>query len=608
MTKNLVNLNVNPCKMCMPMGSATAMYGIRGSMTILHGSQGCSTYIRRHMATHYNEPVDIASSSLTEQGTVMGGEKNLKKGLDNMIRIYDPEVIGVATTCLAETIGEDVPRILDEYKKEHPDNNVELIPISSAGYSGTQFEGYFKALYSVVERTQRRSHPNDIVNVVAGPMSPADIRWLKRLLSGSGIRYILLPDISDNLDGGHEKRYSRLPMKGTSIEDIGKMCDSKITIEISSFVTDELSPAAYLKERYGVPFIRLNLPVGLRDNDLLIEAIKSIGGKIDPAIKEERSRYLDAMVDSHKHNSIGRAAVFGEPDFVYSVVRMMTENGVMPAVVATGACSKPFKDAIIAEIGERSSECDILDDTDFDVVEKSIVEKNVNIMMGSSEARRIEDRNKIPLIRCAFPIHDHTGGQRVRMSGYEGGLIFMDRITNKLIDSVETTFRDDLKERYYDNHLEDPYSKDLKIDDIKIKSHAGYLSGVKSNDIEDVLIIAVSSRSGVLVDQHFGQSDDFYIYEYNRFKGIRFREHRSVSKSADGSVCCGGPGSNSKGDGSNKIEKIIGVLGDCNIIISMRIGEAPQRRLSELGIVSMMITGTIEEAVEIAVREKIREE
>ena len=40
MSANLVNLNTNPCKMCMPLGAATAFYGIRKCMTILHGSQG----------------------------------------------------------------------------------------------------------------------------------------------------------------------------------------------------------------------------------------------------------------------------------------------------------------------------------------------------------------------------------------------------------------------------------------------------------------------------------------------------------------------------------------------------------------------------------------
>lgn len=105
MKMSAVNLTVNPCKMCMPMGAVTAFYGIKKCVTILHGSQGCSTYIRRHMATHYDEPVDIASSSLSEDGAVFGGEKNLIKGLENLIAQYNPEVIGVGTTCLAERTG-----------------------------------------------------------------------------------------------------------------------------------------------------------------------------------------------------------------------------------------------------------------------------------------------------------------------------------------------------------------------------------------------------------------------------------------------------------------------------------------------------------------------
>ena len=63
--KKLVNVDINPCKMCMPMGGVMAFKGIENNMVILHGSQCCSIYIRRHMAKNYNEPVDIASSALT---------------------------------------------------------------------------------------------------------------------------------------------------------------------------------------------------------------------------------------------------------------------------------------------------------------------------------------------------------------------------------------------------------------------------------------------------------------------------------------------------------------------------------------------------------------
>ncbi len=65
--------------MCMPMGAISALWGVKGCMPMLHGSQGCATYIRRHMSTHYSEPIDIASSSLTEEGTVFGGEATFSK-------------------------------------------------------------------------------------------------------------------------------------------------------------------------------------------------------------------------------------------------------------------------------------------------------------------------------------------------------------------------------------------------------------------------------------------------------------------------------------------------------------------------------------------------
>ena len=178
MSANLVNLNTNPCKMCMPMGSVSAFYGISKSMSILHGSQGCSTYIRRHMATHYNEPVDIASSSLTEEGTVFGGTKNLLKGLENLIKLYNPEVIAVSTTCLAETIGEDVPAIIKQFKDEHPEVTATIIPVSSPGYGGSQYEGFFRALHAIVRHVPMDAAPNNVVNIITGHLSAADSRAL----------------------------------------------------------------------------------------------------------------------------------------------------------------------------------------------------------------------------------------------------------------------------------------------------------------------------------------------------------------------------------------------------------------------------------------------
>ena len=455
MNKHLVNLTTNPCKMCMPMGVITAFYGINKCMCILHGSQGCSTYIRRHMATHYNEPVDIASSSLTEQGTVYGGEKNLIKGIENLITLYNPDVIGVATTCLAETIGEDISHIIKNFYEQHPDSKVKLIPVPSGGYMGTQYEGFFRALYGIVTHTEMDSSPNSKINIITGPISPADTRYLKKLLDEFEIDYILLPDLSKNLDGGHLEVYNRLPDGGTSLEDVSKMAGAKATIELSTFMEDAYSPGQYLFENYNVPRIKLNLPIGLRDTDAFLKTLSRLTEKSVPeSFKEERTRYLDAMIDSHKYNAEVRATIFGEPDFVYSITRLCSENGIMPVVTAVGTKCKELKSRLKEDVEDVANRLFVkdyitLDEADFESIESYSLHYKTNVMIGSSDGRRIEEKHGIKLVRCAFPVHDRIGGQRIRTLGYEGSLTLLDTITNTLLESKEGGFRKELYSKYY---------------------------------------------------------------------------------------------------------------------------------------------------------------
>lgn len=456
MEGNLVNLNVNPCKMCMPMGAVTALYGIRKCMTILHGSQGCSTYIRRHMATHYNEPVDIASSSLTEEGTVYGGEKNLIQGLVNLIKVYQPEVIGVATTCLAETIGEDIQRIILKFYEEYPDyRHILVIPVHSAGYGGSQYEGYLMALYQIVKSVPMESVKSNKINIITGPLSPADTRYLKKLLESFSLEYTLLPDLSENLDGGYQPEYRKMPQGGTGIDEIREMAGARYTLELSTFMGETTSVGRYLRDNYGVPYERLNLPIGLRDNDAFIKRLAELSGKpIPEELREERSRYLDAMVDSHKYNSEARAVVYGEPDYIYSTVRLCAENGIIPVITATGSKCTRLDQLIRQEIEEIAKQfqigrLEILEDTDFQRIEELARELGANVLIGNSDGKRMAERLGIELIRRSFPIHDRVGGQRLRMLGFEGALSYLDEITNALLARKESGFREELYLRYY---------------------------------------------------------------------------------------------------------------------------------------------------------------
>lgn len=481
MGANIVNLNINPCKMCMPMGTVSALSGIKKCMSILHGSQGCATYIRRHMATHYNEPIDIASSSLTEEGTVFGGEENLIKGLKNLIELYQPEIIGVSTTCLAETIGEDVPRIIEKFYEENQECKVKIVNIASAGYEGSQYEGFFKALRALTEQLTEVSEKNEYINIITPMISPADTRWLKETLEEMGIQYILLPDVSDNLDGVSVAEYNKLKSAGTSYQEIAKMSGAKLTIELSDYIREEHSPGKYLEETYGVPLKRLSLPCGIEHMDIFLKTLVENGGKLSSKQMKERGRYLDAMVDAHKHTANARVAIFGEPDYVASIVNICSENGAVPVVVTTGSVCPNFKETLEMKVRDTArlqfvENYIVADDTDFDTIEELCKRNQVNLMIGSSDGRRIAEKQELPLIRSAFPIHDHIGGQRIRTLGFEGGLYIMDKIANAMIDKLHLSYRGELAEKYLGKkEVVDLYSKE-EIE-ARTKKHPCYSQG-----------------------------------------------------------------------------------------------------------------------------------
>ncbi|AOY76608.1 nitrogenase component 1 [Clostridium formicaceticum] len=450
-TRNFVNLNVNPCKCCMPMGASIAFKGIESTMVLLHGSQGCSTYIRRHMAGHYNEPIDIASSSLNEKETIHGGAENLKKGLKNTLRLYNPRMVGISTTCLAETIGEDLQRIITEFKEEEPHyRDVLFVPVSTPGYGGTNYEGFYYTLKKIVETIAVDTTPINSINIIAGNLTPADIRSIKEIIALFHINYTILPDVSKTLDAPFTKDFQKLSPEGTKISDIEKMAGASATIEMGMLISEDLSPGKYLEETFGVPLYRCPLPIGLKNTDSFIEVLQRITGEeMAEKLKEDRGRMLDGMIDSHKYNAEGRAAIFGEPDIVYAVTKLCLENGIQPLVISTGSKTTKLKRLLELDLKKLDESCMIIDDTDLETIRDYVRELGVNVLIGTSEGKFITEKDGVPLVRIGFPVHDRVGAQRRTYTGYEGSMQFLDEITNTLLEEKYRYYRENLYKKYY---------------------------------------------------------------------------------------------------------------------------------------------------------------
>ncbi len=222
----------NACKLCTPLGACLAFRGVEGCIPLLHGGQGCSTYIRRYLISHFREPIDIASSNFHEESAIFGGSKNFSQAAMNITRQYQPQLIGAATTCLAETIGEDMGQLIYQLKEKHgKDASAPIIHVSTASYRGTHMDGFHSAVRELVEQLAVAGEKSKNVALFPGMVSAADLRHLKEIFADFGLPFTLLPDYSETMDGATWSEYEKLQSGGTPVAAIRALGSAQTAIE-----------------------------------------------------------------------------------------------------------------------------------------------------------------------------------------------------------------------------------------------------------------------------------------------------------------------------------------------------------------------------------------
>ncbi|MBI4596511.1 MAG: nitrogenase, partial [Candidatus Tectomicrobia bacterium] len=246
--------NRNACKLCTPLGACLAFRGIKGAVPLTHGSQGCATYIRRYIISHFKEPMDVASSNFSEEAAIFGGGSNLKIALQNVTTQYNPSLIGISTTCLSETIGDDVPHYIRQYQEEHGTEKIPtIIHVSTPSYRGTHMDGFHAVVRETIRAMAGGGHKHRQINLFPGFVSPADMRYLKEIMIDFDLKYVLLPDYSETLDAPIWAEYEKMAGGGTSLEEIKATGRSRGTIEFGRTSQDVETAGKWLWERFRVP-------------------------------------------------------------------------------------------------------------------------------------------------------------------------------------------------------------------------------------------------------------------------------------------------------------------------------------------------------------------
>jgi nitrogenase molybdenum-iron protein NifN len=381
--------------------------------------------------------MDIASSSFSEETAIFGGEQNLLDAFENVLRQYNPEVIGIATSCLTETIGDDVEKIIRSVQSRVP---AKLVSVSTPSFKGSHCIGFHDTVTALVKSACTVVSNESSVFIAPPVVSASDLRYIKSLCKAFSITPVLLPDYSETLDGGVWDTYTPIPEGGTPFTAISTAASPEsVFIEFGS--QRENSAGDYLSKTFGTKATHLDTPIGIEATDRFISILSDISGIEIPAeIQKSRGRCIDSYIDAHKYVSGVRTVIYGDEDMVPSLTAYCMEIGLNPVLCASEGKIKNELERRLSK--DTVSKINVCEDADFDTIEKLITGLKPDLMLGTGKGNHISIKHEIPLVRAGFPVHDRFGANRLLHLGYDGALAMLDTIVNTLLSGKQENIPD----------------------------------------------------------------------------------------------------------------------------------------------------------------------
>jgi nitrogenase molybdenum-iron protein NifN len=423
--------SVNPLKMSQPIGGAFAFLGLRGAMPLLHGSQGCTSFGLTLFVRHFKEAVPMQTTAMSEVATVLGGYENVEQAILNIHKRQKPEIIGICSTGVTETKGDDVEGYIRLIREKHPElAGYPLVYVSTPDFKDAFQDGWEKTVAKMIETlveppvSSRRDPAR--VNVLPGcHLMPGDIEELRTIFEDFGLEPSFLPDLGGSLDGHIPDEFVPTTIGGIGVEEIATMGQAAWTVAIGAQMK---RAAEALRAKTGVPYRLFERLCGLLPNDEFIMFLSEISGRPVPAkYRRQRGQLADAMLDAHFHIGGRRLAIGAEPDLLFDLGSMLQEMGATIEAAVTTTQSP-----VLVRMP-----CDEVLIGDLEDLENLAKARNCDLMMTHSHGRQAASRLKIPFYRVGFPMFDRLGAGHLMTVGYRGTRDLVFTLANLVIADRE---------------------------------------------------------------------------------------------------------------------------------------------------------------------------
>ena len=263
---------------CTLTGGLSVTTEVTDGVTIIHGPAGCSQHnaslIHATLLDHDTPHLlRIHSSNLDEAGVIFGGEGALAACIREAAEV-DPSVIFVLSTCVVQTIGDDVSGVCRR------DWGVPVIPVPSSGFLGGGFQdGMRNALIALGDLSGEGGDRDGGITLVGEKNLEDDVEEN----FGEVSRLLALLDEKVRL------RFVR-GIRGADIQEISRGRLNILREPELQAVGDSFAA------RFGTPYIG-SFPVGLSGSLRFIEETAGFLG-LDPAgaLEGERAFQQEALL------------------------------------------------------------------------------------------------------------------------------------------------------------------------------------------------------------------------------------------------------------------------------------------------------------------------
>lgn len=409
-------LQVNPFKLSQPMGATLAFLGVDKCMPLMHGGQGCTSFTKVFFTRHFCEPIAIQTSAVTDAIAVLdGGDYSIVESVKNITRKVSPSLIGLHTTGLPETKGDDIRGIARQI--EFP-----LVTVNTPDYEGGLESGWALTCQAIIEQLVESTTiiaDNLIALLPHISLTPIEVEKIKEFVEGFGFNVLALPDLSSSLDGHLGERQAALSCGGIAVDDIRTLGQAGLVITVGDSM--QSCAAALQKKNAKVRHHHFAHLQGLEATDALVALLLEENGFTRPplSVARWRQRLQDAMLDSHFSLGQTRFLVAAEPDQLAGLCASLQEAGGRVAI-AISTVDSPQLEKVKADkvlVGD-------LEDAEW-------MSGEYDLVVGNCHCETLAHRFDKGLLLRGYPNWEQVGNALKNDVLYEGGCYLLFEAANR---------------------------------------------------------------------------------------------------------------------------------------------------------------------------------